>query len=123
MRTLLAALLLCCAPFLAGQPADLKSVLKVFIYKMPNDLDHYLQAEFSKQMSGSIVIVLTEKEADATITSLNMENKDQKVLLWSDDVGDKMILFKIRPGRESSVAEHLVAKLRKEIYKEAILSH
>jgi len=88
---------------------------------MPNDLDQYLQTEFAKQMKGRIVIVLADREADATIASLSMVNKDQKVLLWSDDAGDKMILFKIKPGGERKVAEHLVSKLRKEIDKEAVL--
>ena len=120
MRTLLAAAILCCAPFLTAQPADLKSVLKIFIDKMPNDLAQYLGAEFSKQMKGRIVIVIAEKDADATVTSLSMVNKDQKVLLWSDDAGDKMILFKIKPGGEGKVAGRLVSKLKKEIDKEAL---
>lgn len=86
---------------------------------MPNDLDQYLGAEFSKQMKGRIAIVLTDKSADATITSLSMVNKDHKVLLWSDDAGDKMILYRLTPGEERKVAAHLVSKLRKEINKEA----
>lgn len=118
MRTLLAVAVLCCAPFLTAHPADLKSTLKIFIQKMPNDLDQYLRAEFSKQMEGKIVIVPAEKDADATITSLSMVNKDQKVLLWSDDAGDKMITYHVKPGGERKVAERLVTKLRKEIDKE-----
>jgi|SRR5271165_1938198 len=121
MRTLLAVTVLCCAPLLTGQSAELQPVLKIFINKMPNDLDQYLGAEFSKQMKGRIVIVLAEKDADATISSLSMVKKDQRVLLWSDDAEDKMILFKVKPGGESKVAERLVSKLRKEIDKEAVL--
>src|SRR5271165_569669 len=112
MRTLLAATVLCCAMLLTGQSAEIQPVLKIFIEKMPNGLDQYLAAEFSKQMKGRVVIVAAEKDADATITSLSMVKKDHKVLLWSDDAGDKMILFKIKPGAESDVAEHLVSKLR-----------
>lgn len=121
MRTLVAAAVLCCVPFLTAQPADVKSGLKIFINKMPNDLDQDLRSEFSRQMKGRIVIVLTEKDADATITSLSMVKKDHKVLLWSDEAGDKMILFKVKPGGEGKVAEHLVSQLRKEIDKEASL--
>src|SRR5208283_598528 len=110
MRTLLAATVLCCTTLLTGQSAALQPVLKIFIDKMPNGLDQYLGAEFSKQMKGRIAIVAVEKDADATITSLSMVKKDHKVLLWSDDAGDKMILFKMTPGRESKIAEHLVSK-------------
>ena len=121
MRILMAAMVLCCAPLLSAQSTHVEPVLKIFIDKMPNDLDQYLGAEFSKQMKGRIVIVLAEKDADATISSLSMVKKDQRVLLWSDDAEDKMILFKVKPGGESKVAERLVSKLRKEIDKEAVL--
>jgi hypothetical protein len=43
---------------------DLKSVHRIFIDKLPNDLDQYLRAEFSKQMKGKVVVVLDEKDAD-----------------------------------------------------------
>ncbi len=86
---------------------------------MPNGLDQYLGAEFSKQMKGRITIVLTDKGADATVSSLSMVNKDHKVLLWSDDAGDKMITYRVTPGGERKAAEHLVTKLRKAIDKEA----
>ena len=123
MRALLAAAVLCCAPFLTARPGELKSTLKIFIQKMPNDLDQYLRVEFLKQMVGKIVIVPAERDADATVSSLSMVNKDHKVLLWSDDAGDKMMLYRVKPGEERKVAEHLVAKLRKEIDKEAILKN
>jgi hypothetical protein len=104
-----------------AQPPHVEPVLKIFIDKMPNELDHYLGAEFSRQMKGRIVIVLTDKDADATLTSLSMVKKEQKVLLWSDDAGDKMLTYKIKPGGESRAAEHLVSQLKKEIDKEATL--
>lgn len=119
MRILLAATVLCCAPFLSAQSQHIQPVLKIFIEKMPNGLDQYLGAEFSKQMNGRIAIVLTNQGADATITSLSMVNKEQKVLLWSDDAGDKMIQYRVVPGGERKAAERLVSKLRKEINKEA----
>jgi hypothetical protein len=121
LRTLLAALVLCYAPLFGAQSTHVEPVLKIFIDRMPNDFDQYLRAEFSSQMKARIVIVAAEKDADATITSLDMVNKDHKVLLWSDDAGDKMILFKVKAGEERKVAEHLVSKLRREINKEAAL--
>jgi len=89
---------------------------------MPNDLDQYLRAEFTKQMRGRIVIVLDEKDADAILTgvseeekgtgakitgrylglhdvatgTVSMVDKDRKVLLWSDEAG----------GQEPHVRRH-----------------
>jgi len=106
----------CCAPLLPAQSTDAKSALKVFIEKMPNDLDRYLRAEFSKQMEGRIVIVLAEKDADATITRLSVLNKDQKVLLWSDEEGDRNLMSgAMKPGGERKAAEQFVSKVKKEV--------
>ncbi len=121
MRALLATAILCGASLLVAQSTDTKSVLKVYVATMPNNLDQFLRAEFSRQMKGRIAFVPGDKDADATITSLNMVNKDHKVLLWSDDAGDKMILYRVDSGTERKVAEHLVSKLKKEIDKEGIL--
>ena len=125
---------------LAQSVSDLKSVHKVFIDKMPNDLDQYLRAEFSKQMKGRIVVVLDEKDADGILTgvseeekgtgakitgrylglhdiataSLSMVDKDRKVILWADEAGDRSLMFSVmRRGGERKVAERLVEKLKK----------
>ncbi len=112
------AMAFCCVPLLPAQSMAAKPALKVFIDKMPNDLDRYLRSEFSKQMEGRIVIVLAEKDADATITSLSVVNKDRKVLLWSDDAGDRNLMSSaVKPGGERRVAEQFVSKLKKEIAK------
>src|SRR3954465_7521966 len=126
MRVLLAfaALLL---PIASAQISELKVVHKVFIDKLPNDLDQYLRAEFSKQMHGRIVIVLDEKDADGILTgvseeekgtgakitgrylglhdvataSLSMVDKERKTILWSDEAGDRSLMFgAIRRGGE-----------------------
>jgi len=39
-------------------PVTLRSIRKVFIDKMPNDLDQYLRAEIAKQFKGSLTVVL-----------------------------------------------------------------
>ena len=118
MRSLAMAMAFCCVPLLPAQSMAAKPALKVFIDKMPNDLDRYLRSEFSKQMEGRIVIVLAEKDADATITSLSVVNKDRKVLLWSDDAGDRNLMSSaVKPGGERRVAEQFVSKLKKEIAK------
>jgi hypothetical protein len=117
-RTLLAATVLCCVPLYPAQSADLKPVLKVFIDKLPNDLDRSLRAEFSKQMDGRIVIVPAEKDADATITTLSVLNQGGNVLLWSDEVSDRTLLSGVlKPGDERKLVERFVSKLKKEVDK------
>ncbi len=116
MRTWLAIAGLFCAQLLSAQSLGLNPALKVFIDKMPNELDQYLRNAFSKQMTGRVVIVPTEKEADATLSSLTMAKDGRKVLLWSDDSGDKsFVLSSIKPGGERRAAEHFVSKLKKQI--------
>jgi hypothetical protein len=94
-------------------------------------------------MKGRIVVVLDEA-ADASITgvseeengtgakitgrylglhdiataSLSMVDKDRKVLLWSDEAGDRSLMFGVMSrGGERKVAERLVSKLKKVIDK------
>jgi hypothetical protein len=74
MRTPL-VLLVALALIATTQGADLKSIHKVYIDKLPNDLDQYLRAEFSKQLSGKIVVVLDEKDADGILTGVSEEEK------------------------------------------------
>lgn len=139
MRLLFSALALLVPLSLAQTPPDLASVHKVFIDKLPNDLDQYLRAEFSKQMAGRIVVVLSEKDAGGIITgvseeekgtgakitgrylglhdiataSLSMVDKDRKVILWSDEAGDRSLMFGVmRRGGERKVVERLVKKLK-----------
>ena len=74
MRTLLALIALSAASVFAQTPG-LKSIHKIYIDKLPNDLDQYLRAEFFKQMKGKITVVLEEKDADAILTGISEEEK------------------------------------------------
>jgi hypothetical protein len=134
------------SPAPVGQTAaaapDLHSIRKIFIDKLPNDLDQYLRAEFFKQMPGRISIVLDEKEADAILTgvseeekgtgakitgrylglhdiatgSLSLVDKQRKQILWSGEAGDRSLVFGVmRRGGERKVAERLVSKLKKSM--------
>jgi hypothetical protein len=123
-----------------SQGPDLKSVHKIYIDKLPNDLDQYLRAEFFKQMKGKVSIVLEEKDADGILTgideekkgtgaqitgrylglhdnataSLSMVDKERKTILWADEAGDRSLIFSIaHRGGERKVAERLVSKLKK----------
>ena len=58
-----------------AQTPDLRSVHKIYIDKLANDLDQYLRAEFFKQMKGKVSIVLEEKDADGILTGISDEEK------------------------------------------------
>jgi hypothetical protein len=140
MKKMLAALAIFALLAVAQVLPNLRSVHTVYIGKLPNDLDQYIRAEISKQMRGSMVVVLDEKDADGVITgvseeekgtgakitgrylglrdiataSLSLVDKNRKVILWSDEAGDRSLLFGVmRRGGERKVAERLVKKLRK----------
>jgi hypothetical protein len=107
---------------------------------MDNDLDQYLRAEFVKQMSGKVTIVLRAEDADAILAGVSEEtkgtgakvtgrylglhdiatgtvsllDKEGKVLLWSDEAGDRSLLFGVmRRSGQRKVADRLVKKLKK----------
>ena len=123
-----------------AQTPDLKAIHKIYIDKLPNDLDQYLRSEFFKQMKGKVVVVLEEKDADGILTgideekkgtgaqitgrylglhdnataSLSMVDKERKQILWSDEAGDRSLFFSVaHRGGERKVADRLVSKLKK----------
>src|SRR5579863_4473317 len=118
-----------------AQTPDLKAIHKIYIDKLPNDLDQYLRSEFFKQMKGKVVVVLDEKDADGILTgideekkgtgaeitgrylglhdnataSLSMVDKQRKQILWSDEAGDRSLFFSVaHRGGERKVADRLV---------------
>lgn len=124
-----------------GQDApSLQSIKKVYIEKMPNDLDQYLRAEIAKQFKGSLTVVLDKNDADGILTGIDEEktgtgaqitgrylglhdnatgtismlDKAGKTILWTDEAGDRSLLFGVvKRGGQRKVADRLVAKLRK----------
>ena len=138
---LLAMLLLALSCSVYGQDAHaLKSVHRVFIEKMPNDLDQYLRAEIAKQFKGSLIVVLKKEDADGIITGVNEEqkgtaakvtgrylglhdtvngtisllDKNESEILWSDEAGDRNLFFGIaHRGGERKLADRLIGKLKK----------
>jgi hypothetical protein len=124
----------------AAPAPSLRDVRKIFIEKMSNDLDQYLRAEVVKQFKGRVTVVLDAKDADGILTGVNEENKgtgakitgrylglhdtatgtislldkEGKVLLWSDEAGDRSLLFgALKRGGQRKVADRLVGKLKK----------
>ena len=127
-----------CAPDTANP--QLRDVKRVFIEKMDNNLDQYLRAEFSKQFKGAVTVVLDKDSADAILTGISNEekgtgakitgrylglhdvasgtvsllDKEGKVILWSDEAGDRSLVFGVmKRGGERKVADRLVSKLKK----------
>lgn len=134
------------APFCAlGQDTpSLRAITKVYIEKMPNDLDQYLRAEIAKQFKGRLIVVLDKKDADgilagiddekkgtgAQITgrylglhdnatgTLSMLDKNEKMILWTDEAGDRSLLFGVmKRGGQRKVADRLISKLKKAMEK------
>jgi hypothetical protein len=142
MRALI--LVLAFVACLCGQVTTLSAVKAIYIEKMANDLDQYLRAEFMKQMKGRVTIVLDKDAADAILTGVSEEekgtgakitgrylglhdtatgtvsltSKDGKVLIWSDEAGDRSIMFgAFKRGGERKVADRLVSKLKEAMGK------
>ena len=135
----LAATMLLLSFAVFGQ-ASLKSIQKLYIDKMPNDLDQYLRAEVTKQMKGRITLVLKKEDADAILTgvseaqkgtaakvtgrylglhdtvngTVSLLDKTESEILWADEAGDRNLFFGIaHRGGERKVAARLVEKLKK----------
>src|SRR3954453_4106838 len=142
MKTIILAITGALSAVYAQTTPSLGSVHKIFIDKMENNLDQYLRAEFMKQMKGRITVVLDKNDADAILTGVTEEkkgtgaqitgrylglhdnatgtvsllDKEGKVILWSDEAGDRSLVFGImKRGGERKVADRLVSKLKKAI--------
>ena len=125
---------------LIAQTPDLKSVHKIFIEKMDNNLDQYLRAEFTKQFKGKVMVVLDRKDADAILAGVGEEqkgtgakitgrylglhdvatgtvsllDKEGKTILWSNESGDRNLwVGPLARGGQRKVADRLVSKLKK----------
>lgn len=139
LKALITTLTLVCAAI--GQPTpSLHSVKKIYIEKMPNDLDQYLRAEISKQFKGSVTVVLDKQDADGILTGIDEEktgtgaqitgrylglhdnatgtisllDKEGKTILWTDEAGDRSLVFGVmKRGGQRKVADRLISKLKK----------
>jgi hypothetical protein len=130
------------APAAAGPQGarTLSEVHKIFIDKMPNDLDQYLRAEISKQLPTRLVVVLNREDADAIMTgvgdhktgtgavvtgrylglhdnatgAISIVDKSGTLVLWSSEAGDRSILMgAVKRGGPRKVADRLIHNLRK----------
>jgi len=129
--------------FAAGQDTvSLKSIKKIYVDKMDNDLDQYIRAEIQKKFSGQILVVLKPELADAIMAgvsehqsgtkaavtgrwlglhdtatgSVSLLDKSGDTVLWSSEAGDRSVLFgAMKRGGPRKVADRLVNNLKKAI--------
>jgi hypothetical protein len=136
MKTTIAVLALCGLCF--AQSAQISAGKSIFIEKMDNGLDGYIQAEMIKQHV-PLKVVLTAEEADLVMTGTSSEERQRKwhegwltiekdrtegnvmvadrsakVLLWASEAGDRS-LWKgsLARGGQRKVAERVVGNFKK----------
>lgn len=144
MKRLGVAVLVVCSVVVGAQEPSLKGIHKLFIEKMPNDLDQYISAEITKQMNGRVMVVLDKADADAIMRGASQErtgtgavvtgrylglhdnatgsisiiDKDEKLVLWAGEAGDRSLFFNIaKRGGERKVADRLVSDFKKALEK------
>ena len=125
MKRLLVILLLAVS-VLAQSPTRLSDIKKIYVEKMPNNLDQYLTSEISKQFHGNLTVVLNESSAEAILKGVNIGAQNTtnatvqlvdpsgKTVLWSGTAGDRNEVFlNLKHSGEQKVAAHLIGQLRK----------
>jgi hypothetical protein len=119
---------------------SLRTVKRIYIDKMDNDLDQYIRAEIQKKFKNQLVVVLTPEAADAILAgvsqyqngtkaavtgrwlglhdtatgSVSLLDKSGNTVLWSGEAGDRSIMWgSMRRGGPRKVADRLVSDLKK----------
>lgn len=108
----------------------LSNVRRIYIEKMPDNLDQYLASSISKKFRGSVAVVLQRNEADAimkgvnigaqTTTQATVEVVDpaERQVLWSGTAGDRSwMTLQMKHGGEEKVADHLIGELKKAMQR------
>jgi len=121
-------------------PPSLRSIRRIYVDKMDNDLDQYIRAEIQKKFRGDIVVVLKPDAADAIMAgvsdhqngtraavtgrwlglhdtatgSVSLLDKTGTTVLWSSEAGDRSVLFgSMKRGGPRKVADRLISNLKK----------
>jgi hypothetical protein len=126
--------------FAQDEAPSLRSIRRIYVDKMDNDLDQYIRAEIQKKFHGEIVVVLKAEAADAILAgvsehqngtraaitgryfglhdtatgSVSLLDKTGTTVLWSSEAGDRSILFgSMKRGGPRKVADRLISNLKK----------
>ena len=129
-------------PALAQDSAapSLRSIRRIYVDKMDNDLDQYIRAEIQKKFGGDLTVVLKPEAADAILAgvsehqngtraaitgrylglhdtatgSVSLLDKTGTTVLWSSEAGDRSLLFgSMKRGGPRKVADRLISNLKK----------
>jgi hypothetical protein len=138
--TLTALFFASAAALYAQATPSLKGIQKIFVDKMPNDLDQYIRAEITKQFKGKIMVTVKPEDADAIMAgvgdhksgvgqavtgrwlglhdtatgSVSLLDKEGKIVLWSSEAGDRSIWWgPMKRGGPRKVADRLIHNLKK----------
>ena len=120
----------------------LSDIRRIFIEKMPDDLDQYISAEITKEFKGRVVVVLSKDTADAIMRGIgenhtgvgaaitgrylglhdnasgavSLLDRDETTVLWASEAGDRSLMFSLmRRGGQRKVADRLVNNLKKAL--------
>jgi len=108
---------------------------RIYIEKMPSDLDQFIRAEIEKELRGRLTVVLVKEEADALMMgtgaqitgrylglhdnatgAVSVTDRTATVVLWSSEAGDRSLLLgPVKRGGPRKVAERLVNNLKKAL--------
>ena|SRR5436190_4276985 len=118
----------------------LRSIRRIYVDKMDNDLDQYIRAEIQKKFHGDVTVVLKPEAADAILAgvsdnqngtraaitgrylglhdtatgSVSLLDKTGTTVLWSAEAGDRSLLFgSMTRGGPRKVADRLIGNLKK----------
>ena len=127
-------------PAWAQDAPSLRSIRRIYVDKMDNDLDQYIRAEIQKKFHGGVTVVLKPEAADAILAgvsehqngtraaitgrylglhdtatgSVSLLDKSGTTVLWSCEAGDRSILFgSMKRGGPRKVADRLITNLKK----------
>lgn len=121
---------------------SLRQVHKLYVDKMPNDLDSYIRAELAKRLASRITVVLKPDEADAIMIgtseaktgvgsavtgrglglhdtatgAVSIKDRSGERLIWATEAGDRSLVFgALKRGGPRKVAERIVENLKKAL--------
>jgi flagellar basal body-associated protein FliL len=129
-------------PKLTPNITSLRAMKKLYIEKMPSELDQFIRAEITKELKDRIMMVLSKEEADAIMTgsgenrtgtgaqvtgrvlglhdnstgAITISDRTGSVVLWSSEAGDRSLFWgSVRRGGPRKVADRLVNNLKKAL--------
>lgn len=129
-------------PRAAPNITSLQEMKKIYIEKMPSDLDQFIRAELGKKLGKRITVVMVKDEADAVMIgtaehrtgtgaqitgrylglhdnatgAVSITDRTGTEVLWSSEAGDRSLFWgAVKRGGPRKVADRLVNNLKKAL--------